>query len=440
MATPSVTRDSRTVGIRSPALKLLAWFVCFITLVSTAGAIILIYLNLSFYVSRGDFGSGHPLALDLLLVPAIGLGTVLTTLIGLLILYRSANWQMGWLLVAFGGVQALGALGEVYTEYNFYVRPEANLPLVWPLAWFQHWAVIIIWSSFLVVLPMLFPNGRLLSKRWRFVFRLFLIFVVLFIALLAFGEGPLGNVLENAGIQNPYGFIPFGLNAQGEGWELVAFSVFIIIFFTFALLALISLVLRYRRSRGYERQQFKWVAYVLALWALGLWIEIIGRGLSLPLLGDIGWTIWHLGILGFPLAIGFAILKYRLYDIDRLINRTLVYGVLTAALALVYFGSVVLMQQVFPADSPVAIVLSTLAVAALFSPLRRRIQEAIDKRFYRRKYNAEQILAAFSARMRDEVELEQISEKILSVVNETMQPTTASLWLREAATSPPDRG
>lgn len=260
----------------------------------------------------------------------------------------------------------------------------------------------------------------------------------MFIVLFAFGEGPLGNVLENEDVQNPYGLIPFSLYDQGEGREQVAFQVFITTFFIFALLALVCLVLRYVRSRGAERQQFKWGAYLLALWALGLWMEIIGVELNLPLLGDIGWTIWHICFLGLPLAIGFSILKYRLYDIDRIINRTLVYGLLTGALALVYFGGIVLLQQVFPADSQIAIVLSTLVVAALFSPFRRRIQAGIDKRFYRRKYDAEQTLAAFGARMRDEVELEQISAAIESVVYETMQPTKITLWLRETPTSPSD--
>jgi hypothetical protein len=145
----------------------------------------------------------------------------------------------------------------------------------------------------------------------------------------------------------------------------------------------------------------------------------------------IGLALGQLAAAGIIIAIAFAIFKYRLYDIDIIINKTLVYGALTATLALVYFMSVVLLQQIFPAESPISIVLSTLAIAALFSPLRRRIQNAIDKRFYRRKYDAQQTLTAFGVKMRDEVELDRISETLLAVVDETMQPAHASLWFRK---------
>ena len=439
MATPSVTRDSRTVGIQSPAWKLLAWLVFFITLFSSIGFNVLVFTNLPFYKSE-EVVSGYPLVIDLLLNIITGFGLLLTTGVGVIILNRSANWQMGGLLIVLGGIVSLYWLSQHYANYAFRIRPEATLPLKWPAAWFQHWASIIWFYLFLVAFPMLFPSGRPPSARWRVVYRFSLACLALFTVLAAFGEEPLGAALDDLGFMNPYGFIPFALIEYSATGEMIAFGVFVSVFFTFTLLAITCLILRYRRSRGQERQQFKWISYALSIWAVGLWIEAFGFVIDSRLLVEIGWIAWHISILGLPLAIGFAILKYRLYDIDRIINRTLVYGALTGALALVYFGSVVLMQQIFPTDSPIAIVLSTLAVAALFSPLRRRIQEAIDRRFYRRKYDAEQILAAFSARMRNEVELEQISEKILSVVNETLQPTTASLWLREAATSPPDRG
>lgn len=146
----------------------------------------------------------------------------------------------------------------------------------------------------------------------------------------------------------------------------------------------------------------------------------------------IGLVLGQPVIAGMVIAIAFAIFKYRLYDIDIIINKTLVYGALTGALALVYFSSVVLLQQIFSAESPITIVLSTLAIAALFSPLRRRIQTGIDKRFYRREYDARQTLAAFNALRRDEVELEQLSEALLTVVDETMQPAHVSLWLKQA--------
>jgi hypothetical protein len=146
----------------------------------------------------------------------------------------------------------------------------------------------------------------------------------------------------------------------------------------------------------------------------------------------LGVGILLFSVAGMAIATVIAMFKYRLYDIDIIINKTLVYGTLTGTLALVYFASVVLLQQLLPAESPIAIVISTLVAAALFSPLRRRIQNAIDRRFYRRKYDAQQTLAAFSVSMRDEVELDQISESLLAVVDETMQPAHATLWFRKS--------
>jgi hypothetical protein len=421
---------SSSVGIQSPALKWLAWFVLFITLFFVVGTTLLVFTNLSYYKSVGGTGSGQPLIIDILLVPINGVGAVLTTGVGLVILYRSANWQMGWLLLALGGIQSLGGLSEAYTNYAFEVRPEAILPLKWPAAWFQHWGVIIFFYLFLVAFPLLFPTGRPLSRRWGVVLRLSLVYLALVTLVRAFGRGPLEGALTGLDVMNPYGFIPVGEFGWLEGRSVL--PIYLLLFLTFTMLAIVSLVLRYRRSPGYERQQIKWIAYVLTIWAVSLWLNLIGSETGLSILEGIGWIVWHVCILGLPLAIGIAILKYRLYDIDRIINRTLVYGVLTSALALVYFTSVALLQGIFPAESPIAIVLSTLAIAALFSPLRRRIQDAIDRRFYRRRYDAQQTLAAFSAQMRDEVELEQLSKALLGVVDETMQPAHVSLWLKEA--------
>jgi hypothetical protein len=196
--------------------------------------------------------------------------------------------------------------------------------------------------------------------------------------------------------------------------------------------SLVSLVLRFRRSRGEERQQIKWVAYAAALIATYLFVDsIFGEALDpvSPILNAVFFgSLW--------VAIGVAILKYRLYDIDRVINHTLVYGLLTTALVAVYFGGVAAAQAIFRTltgqeDQPqLAIVVSTLAIAALFNPLRRRIQSFIDRRFYRRKYDAAKTLEAFSAKLRDETDLDALSDDLVGVVRETMQPAHVSLWLR----------
>jgi hypothetical protein len=192
---------------------------------------------------------------------------------------------------------------------------------------------------------------------------------------------------------------------------------------------------RLRRATGVERQQIKWFAYAAAVAVSG---SIVGH--SLFLATDASWLLWAglipgtVGVLGMPVAMGIAILRYRLYEIDLIINRTLVYGSLTAILATLYFGGIVVLQRLFVAltaqESQLAIVASTLAVAAIFNPLRRRIQALVNRRFYRRKYDAAKTPEAFSVKLRDETDLDALSDDLVGVVKETMQPAHVSLWLR----------
>ncbi len=202
----------------------------------------------------------------------------------------------------------------------------------------------------------------------------------------------------------------------------------------------VSLVLRFARSGGDERQQIKWFAYTAAIFAV-----FSAAGIAFDFTGHVipdAWAeiLFPAFFLFLTAGMAVAILKHRLYDIDLLINRTLVYGVLTASLVGTYFGSVVLLQMAFSGvtgqENAFAIVISTLAIAALFMPLRKRIQIIIDRRFYRRKYDAAQTLEAFSARMRDEVDLEQLQDQLVAVVRETMQPAHVSLWLRKSGDEP----
>jgi hypothetical protein len=196
-----------------------------------------------------------------------------------------------------------------------------------------------------------------------------------------------------------------------------------------------SLVVRFRRSRGEERQQLKWFAYSAALLATSIILGTILTNL-MPVLefGEYSNVLQILGVCGLPVATGIAILKYRLYDIDLLINRTLVYGSLTVLLVLLYFGGIVMLQRVFVIvtgeKSTLAVVASTLVIAALFTPLRRRVQALVDRRFYRRKYDARKTLEAFSAKLRDETDLQTLNNDLVGVVSETMQPVHVSLWLR----------
>jgi hypothetical protein len=196
--------------------------------------------------------------------------------------------------------------------------------------------------------------------------------------------------------------------------------------------AIVSLVVRFRRSRAVERQQFKWFAYAGVLVVLAILSTNV-----LPSLGNLPWV----AVIALPISVGIAILRYRLYDIDRLINRTLVYGLLTATLGLVYAGAVLILGQVFGGvteDPPSwAVAGATLAVAALFQPARRRIQAVVDRRFDRHKYDAAKTVEAFSARLRDEIDLDTLSTELLAVAHQTMQPTMAALWLRPSAPARP---
>jgi hypothetical protein len=254
------------------------------------------------------------------------------------------------------------------------------------------------------------------------------VFVLFFTLVLWLS--PASSDLRLASLRNPLGI---DLDVMDSLLEVV--------FLALPLLPVVSgaaVVVRFRRSRGDERQQIKWFAYAVAVMVVvfASWFSLALAGLAFP-----GALMWTVPLLGLPVAVGVAILRYRLYDIDVIINRTLVYGSLTVTLALVYAGCVFSLQYAFQAlagqTSQLAVVASTLAIAALFGPLRRQVQSFIDRRFYRRRYDAAKTLEAFGARLRDETDLGSLGEGLTGVVRETVQPAHVSLWLRSA--SQPDR-
>jgi hypothetical protein len=272
-----------------------------------------------------------------------------------------------------------------------------------------------------VWLPILFPDGRFLSARWRPVGWLAATVAPLTCVAFAFLPGPIVNL--------PFVQNPLALESLQEallpvvGFGMVTLTVC-------AGAAAISMALRLRRARGVERQQLKWFVSAAALLALAVPLGISGVQAFGIKLGE---YLLIAAIATIPVATGIAVLRYRLYDIDLIIRRTLIYGALTAGLGLVYWGSVVVLQQLLrpvTQGSDLAIVGSTLAVAALFQPARQRIQALVDQRFYRRKYNKARALEAFSAHLREEVDLESLSAELLAVVGRTMQPERLSLWLR----------
>ena len=274
---------------------------------------------------------------------------------------------------------------------------------------------------------LLFPDGRLLSHRWCPVAWLAVGAAAMSVVGLAFQPGTLDE--DYPSVTNP-----FGIGGRVEEVLDLISSVGAALATVALLLSLVSMVVRFWRSRVEEHQQIKWIAYAGAIMISAfLLTEVVSGG---GLISDFVWAAGFVALAGLPIAVAVAILKYRLYDIDVVINRTLVYGSLTVTLALTYSGSVALLQYLLRTltaqETQLTVVASTLAIAALFQPLRRRIQEVIDRRLYRRKYDAAKTLEAFGARLREETDLDRLGEEMVTVVRETMQPGHVSLWLKPA--------
>jgi hypothetical protein len=336
--------------------------------------------------------------------------------LGALIVSRRLGNVIGWIFLVSGvggGVQLFSG------QYATVALSSETLPGGAVAGWLSTLVQTSVVISILFLI-LLFPTGRLLSPRWRPVAWIAATAIVVSVVSLALTPGPIENFPS---VRNPFGVeaaapVVGYLDALG-GWMGLACFV----------AAILSLIVRFYRSRGEERLQLKWFVYASTLGFLAI---VIGG--DKPIIGTLVWTIAPLSL---PVSAGFAILKYRLYEIDIIINRTLVYGALTATLVALYFGAVVLLQRLFVAltgeKSTLAVVASTLLIAALFNPLRRRIQSFIDRRFYRRKYDARKTLEAFSAKLRDETDLEALNKELVDVVRETMQPAHVSLWLRPPA-------
>jgi hypothetical protein len=340
--------------------------------------------------------------------------------VGALVVARRPANAIGWLFSAIG-LLALGAsLAGEYSQYAYVTRP-GGLPFAVGAVWYLAWAAFLVFGLTFSFTLLLFPTGRLLSPRWRPIAWLAGIEVTA-ASVLAALQPTLPLESQGRTVANPIGVS--GLPDPEQG---AVGAVLIGLFTAVSLAACVSVVLRFRRARGEERQQLKWVAYAAALMV----ISTVVVGVAVPGGSDLAVA---LTVALLPVAAGIAILRYRLYDIDRLINRTLVYGWLTAILGLVYAAAVLVLGQVFggvAGDPPSwAVAGATLAVAALFQPARSRIQQAVDRRFNRRKYNTAKTIQAFSTRLRDQVDLDTLSTELLAVVDQTMEPTQASLWLR----------
>jgi hypothetical protein len=351
--------------------------------------------------------------------------------VGALIATRQPQNPVGWIMIVAGFGLAATVLTGNHVELSL-AQPPGRLPATVWVIWVTQWVWVPGFGPALTFLFLLFPNGRLPSRRWRPVGWLAVAAIVTLGCGVAFMPGPLPDYPQ---IRNPVGLTLLeGSFLVGEVGPLLYLSLV-----ASTVLSASSMVVRFRQAVGEERQQIKWFAFAAGFAALG-WVVLTlayakDEGTE-SLLLVVAQLLQLLSLLGIPLAVGIAILKYRLYDIDIIINRTLVYGSLTATLLAVYFGGVATSQAILRAitgheqQTQLAVVVSTLAIAALFNPLRRSIQSFIDRRFYRSKYDAKKTLEAFSVKLRDETDLEALNEELVGVVRETMQPAHVSLWLR----------
>jgi hypothetical protein len=349
---------------------------------------------------------------------------LLFAIVGALVAARQPRNAVGWLLCAFGIESVIEDVATQYGKYALFATSN-SLPAGAVVAWLQSW----LWAfSFgqIAFLLLLFPNGRVLSRRWGLVARITAAAVVLLAGGMAFAPGNIKNRGVFESVPNPFGL-------QGLAGDLAtALAGISFLALTLSLLAAAaSMVVRFRRARGVERQQMKWFAIAASLLAAAFIVNFAYQ--LIPELRVLEQAAFLLAFASVPVSVGIAILRHRLYDIDRLINRAVVYGALSAGLGLVYWASVVLLQQMlreFTQGSELAIIASTLAVAAFFTPARRRIQNVVDRRFFRRKYDTQRTLEHFTARLRQEVDLERLAVELVLVADGAVQPAHASLWLR----------
>jgi hypothetical protein len=358
--------------------------------------------------------------------PAHTVSAVAFSLVGAVVGSRRPENPIGWLFCAIGVFAAIVLLSSEYAAYALLAQPDSlpgGLAMVWIRAW-----VWVPYVGLFVLLFLVFPEGWPESRALRWFTSLVLFVIAYGTILAAFSPGPIdaiGGAVDN----------PLGMEAlRGVGTNSAVGPVESVLY-VLGIVAAASLFARMRRARGVQRQQIEWFTYATVVLVGGAVLDFtVSEATGVQWLGEIGFVLTMVGIAGLPISIGIAVLRYRLYNIDRIINRTLVYGFLTATLLSLYFGGIVVLQRIFVLltgeKSTLAIVASTLLIAALFTPLRRAIQFFIDRRFYRSKYDTRKTLEAFSAQLRNETDLDALSEDLVGVVRETMQPAHVSLWLR----------
>ena len=355
---------------------------------------------------------------------ALVLGSLSPATVGAVLASRRPRHPVGWLLLTLGAALAASGAATGYANYGLLARPGA-LPAAALAAHYNGLSVLLMAASLGFVL-LLTPTGSLPSPRWRWWARVAVAAPVLAVVStvpLPF-DGPYrsaANPLAVAALAGPLRAV------SNLTWVATALGIPV---------GAASLVVRFRRARGTERQQLRWVAFAAALTALTALVVVALASTADPVV--LGWAT-GICVMLLPLATGASILRYRLYDLDRIISRTLAWGLLTLLLGLGYAAVVLGLGRLLPQGSSLGVAAATLAVAAAFQPLRRRIQQTVDRRFNRRRHDAARLIEGFGARLRDQVDLTTLCGELLAVVTDTMQPTQASLWLHPRASAPPSR-
>jgi hypothetical protein len=391
----------------------LAWTLWALTIVTASASWTLVYLSRSAPV-RDVIGFR---GFDALLAVAFAS-------VGAVVVARLPSHAVGWLLLAFGASNGPISLAQQYAFFAIVGRADP-LPGGTVAAWGQEW-ISVSQGAFFVLLLLLFPTGRLPSRRWRPVVGLAIAGSILEALGGAFEAGPIATFRALA---NPYG-------VTGTFGRLLALGDLVgnILFTTTVLAAVVSIILRFRRAERIERLQLKWIAAAATLVGVGLvGFVLTGQEAGTSPFARPVQIFFILALVGIPVAAGLAIVRYRLFDIDRIISRTVSYGIVTGLLIGVYAGLVVVFQRVtnpFTEGSDLAVGVSTLVVAVAFVPLRRRVQAVVDRRFNRARYDANRTIEEFSARLREEIDLDTLTAELQSVVARTMQPDHVSLWLR----------
>jgi hypothetical protein len=397
--------------LNADARKRLAWAVCFLALAGACGCVALDVLD------RSEIHSFDDARVTGIVLP------VSFAVLGMVIVSRRPENRIGWIYLLIAVLIPLQSLAALYYRRTVI---SGGLPGADWVAWFSSWVSVLVFPAGLALFAfLLFPSGRLSSPRWRYVARLAVVLVAVTILAVAFDPAAISVSGDLPSVANPVGVTGLGLDAVQTVTYLLGVGLIA--------LTIGGLVVRGRRAPTLERQQVKLLAYAAALTIVPIVITVVvgTAGVNVPA------DAWNIPIVfGFgiavPVACGFAILRHGLFEIDRLISRTLAYAIVTGLLVGVFLATVFLSTRVLPFSSPIGVAISTLAVAGLFNPLRLRVQRVVDRRFNRAHYDAEETVAAFTERAREAVDLDTIGAELVQIVQHSIAPAHVSLWLRSS--------